>query len=351
LQFGLSRIGKGFVMSDERRAASLCFDLAWRFIFMWGRLFVAVTVVCAIFGFASRIYAGAPSDASRIAIIDASVNTTPYLDVLANAGVQVIGRYYSRCPQPEIVPEKRMVDNEDEIEAILSHKAGFAILSIYQYYSGSEKKFDGLYLDKKQKKFLPLPSDNECDKPANPPNTTEKEAALDVSAAIKQALSVGQPKGSAIYFGVDYNYSDKDAEKVVRYFTIVSNELKSHGYLLGVYGNGATITLLTSTKHKSGQFKGAPLVDYAWLNSARNQGGSLELYSSGHWDLLQTSWDKKLPAGELGAIEIDTNIQNKDRARKYIGFWSKKGLYSVPEERTAIIYDQRRPKTLYTVSK
>ena len=47
-------------------------------------------------------------DSGRIAIIDASINTKPYLDAFAKAGIKVIGRYYSRCPQPEIVPEKRL---------------------------------------------------------------------------------------------------------------------------------------------------------------------------------------------------------------------------------------------------
>ncbi|HZV21651.1 MAG TPA: DUF1906 domain-containing protein [Hyphomicrobiales bacterium] len=311
------------------------------------KLALICTAAAAPFCAIAPSIAGPKPDPARIAIIDASVNTTPYLDVLANAGVKVIGRYYSRCPQPELVPEKRIIDNEGEIEAILTHKAGFAILSIYQYYNNNAKKFDGMYFDKFKKKFFALPADNECSKPADPPNTTEKEAALDVAAAVRQALSVGQPKGSAIYFGVDYNYSDDDKDKVLRYFTVVSNELRTHGYLVGVYGNGAAITLLTSARHADGPFKGKPLVDLAWLNSARSHAGSIELYRSGKWDLLQTKWDFKFPAGELGAVEIDTNIQNKERASKYIGFWSRDGLYKMPEQLITVTYDKGRLESVY----
>src|SRR5262249_3631261 len=85
-------------------------------------------------------------DQSRIAIIDASLNIKPYLDALHSAGVRVIGRYFARCSQPEYpgVPEKRLVDNTGEADAILGHPAGFGVLSIYQYYSSSPKKFEGI---------------------------------------------------------------------------------------------------------------------------------------------------------------------------------------------------------------
>jgi hypothetical protein len=296
------------------------------------RLLIAFIAICGTCGFTSRLAAGPKNDPGSIAIIDASVDTKGFLDVLHKAGVKVIGRYYSRCPQPDIVPEKRIIDNQGEIESILSHKAGFGILSIYQYYSGSDKKFEGLYWDKKKRKFLVLPGDD-CSTPASQPNSAEKEAELDVGAAIKQARDIGQPKGSAIYFGIDYNYSDDDKEKVLRYFRVVSKELRNHGYLVGVYGNGAAISLLKTEKCKDGKFKGAPLVDLAWLAGNRGQ-GSAELYNSSEWDLLQTKINIRLPAGSLGSIEIDKNIQNKDRAQKYIGFWSRNGRYSVPAERT-----------------
>ncbi len=185
-------------------------------------------------------------DPGRVAIVDASINTTPYLDAFAKAGIKVIGRYYSRCPQPDIVPEKRLIDNLGEIEAIRSH--GFGVLSIYQYFNNQPLKFAGKRkISCRTKKgesrtievTLPGPDCTprpieDCTEAEGPPHGGAEEAELDARAAIAQAKLVGQPLGTAIYFGIDFDLKPELNERVVQYFTIVSDELKDKGYLVGV---------------------------------------------------------------------------------------------------------------------
>jgi hypothetical protein len=298
----------------------------------------------------------AESDPGRVAIVDASIDTAPYLDALEAAGVKVIGRYFSRCPQPEIVPEKRLIDNGGEIRAILAHKAGFGLLSIYQYFNNQPLKLSGKrQISCKSKKGdsltieVTLPDADcrprpveDCTEVEGAPHSGAEEAEYDARAAVAQAKLVKQPPSTAIYFGVDFDLGNESNEQVIQYFTIVSNELKDNGYLVGVYGNGAALSLLKGERHKAGRHAGQPLVDFTWLNASRGHAGAAEFYNLGAWDLFQSRTDLKLPAGARGAVEIDTDIQNGEHAADYVGFWNEHGQYKVPEARTKAVYDQRR---------
>ena len=238
-----------------------------------------------------------------MAIIDASINTTPYLDAFAKAGIKVIGRYYSRCPQPEIVPEKRLIDNLGEIEAIRSH--GFGVLSIYQYFNNQPLKFAGKRKVSCQTRkgesstievTLPGPDCRprpieDCHEAEGPSHTGVDEAQLDARAAVAQAKLVGQPSGTAIYFGIDFDLETERSEQVIQYFTIVSNALRDQGYLVGVYGSGAALALLKAERHKTGRYVGQPLVDFTWLNAARGHSGAADFYNRGEWDLFQSRID------------------------------------------------------------
>ncbi len=206
------------------------------------------------------------TDLGRIAIVDASINTKPFLDAFAEAGIKVIGRYYSRCPQPESVPEKRLIDNPGEIEAIRSHKSGFGILSIYQYFNNQPLKFAGkrkvsCRTKKGENRTIEVtlpgrdcapPRIEDCKETEDAPHTGADEAELDAQAAVAQAKLVGQPAGTAIYFGIDFEFKPELCEQVVQYFTIVSDVLKDNGYLVGVYGSGTALALLKAQRHQTG---------------------------------------------------------------------------------------------------
>jgi len=293
-------------------------------------------------------------DPGRIAIIDASKNTRAHLDALAAAGVRVIGRYYARCAQPGL-EEKRLIGNPGEIDAILSHPARFAVLSIYQFYNNSPLKFSGqrettckLPSGKTRKIRVTLADetcteralDRDCKEADGPVRTLAMEAQWDAEAAVRQARQVRQPPGTAIYFGVDFNAGADTAPAAVQYFTIVSEILKANGYLVGVYGNGAALDLLRGKTHSTGPFAGRTMVDFLWLSAARGHAGAASHFNSGNWDLFQTRIDMTL--GAFGGLELDTDIQNGRRPDKYVGFWNRAGPFKVDAARTQAIHDQRR---------
>ena len=85
------------------------------------------------------------------------------------------------------------------------------------------------------------------------------EAQLDARAAVAQAKLVGQPSGTAIYFGIDFDLETERSEQVIQYFTIVSNALRDKGYLVGVYGSGAALALLKAERHKTGRIRASRL--------------------------------------------------------------------------------------------
>jgi hypothetical protein len=277
----------------------------------------------------------APAQDARIAIVDSSDSTKPYVQSLAALGVVVIGRYYGRCPQ-RIVPEKRMIDNLGEISAIL-HDKRLGMLSIYQFYSQDEK-FDSNRSSGKVSALDDRPRNphartveefNDCITPDRP-NTIEDDAKLDGYAAVVQAKDIAkQPSGTAIYFGADFDVNESRKENVLKYFRIVNTIVTNAGYILGVYGNGAISDVLRREN----------LVKRVWLSASPGHAGSVNAYNTGHWDLLQTKTDVKWSiAGK--AVELDTDIQNPKSADA--GFWNKAGLFLVPRDRNGAIYGARR---------
>lgn len=279
----------------------------------------------------------------RIAIIDTAVDTRASLADLRAAGVKVIGRYFGRCPQ---WAGKRLVDNGEasdprsEISLILKD---FAVLSIYQYHSNSKYKFEGKGFDARTGKTFILKNAT-CKKRANPPHTAEKEATLDANAAVAQAKAIGQPPSTAIYFGVDFNFSKTDTDtkkKLLSYFKIVNRIVKDAGYSVGAYGSGDTLSLLK--RHKPA------LIDVAWISASRGFSGSTAFHNSGEWQLFQNwtdiKWFTKMQKGKCvkhAGLNLDTDIQNKKYAGEFIGFWNREGPYKVPEKRTIAIYDRHR---------
>lgn len=293
---------------------------------------LAILVLC--------LAAAAPWDArsdDRVAIIDAAWDTGPFAKQLAARGVRVVGRYLARCPQPERgIPQKRLIDQGtprergSEVNAILS--AGMAILSIYQYNNDSKNKFLG-----RDRNGKPLP-DAAC-RPTSRPRTPAQEATLDANAAVAQAGVLGQPSGSAIYFGVDIAFSKGDAttrNAMVEYFKTVRRILSRSGYRLGAYGNGDALEIL----------QGERLIDYAWLSASRAYPGSSRFHRSGRWHLFQNQvnrvWFDGSPGSCRGGLPLDTNVKNARFADTALGFWTRRGVVKLPPRRTRTIFKARR---------
>ncbi|GKU82627.1 glycoside hydrolase domain-containing protein [Niallia sp. NCCP-28] len=69
-----------------------------------------------------------------------------------------------------------------------------------------------------------------------------KQGELDGKEASNYAKEAGQPKGTAIYFAVDFDAQSKDMETICRYINGVKNQLQD--YKTGVYGSFRVIQTL-----------------------------------------------------------------------------------------------------------
>lgn len=281
-------------------------------------------------------------DSADVTIVDTSESVKDYVKALADRGVTVIGRFYSRCPQwnasrsKRIVMQKRMIDNPGEVKAILDEPR-LNILSVYQFYSQGEK-FDRnrtsrtvTVLDDRPRnpEAKTVADFNDCITPPAP-NDIEVDAQLDGYAAVTQAKEiVKQPPGTAIYFGVDFDLTPDRRANVVKYFQIIHQMLSDAGYEVGVYGNGAISDLLFD--------KG--LAKYVWLTASPAHSGSANTYNMKHWDLLQTKTDLKWKLKST-VIGVDTNMQNPKSSN--VGFWNESGSFTVPQERNDAVYASRR---------
>ncbi|WP_299366764.1 glycoside hydrolase domain-containing protein [uncultured Tateyamaria sp.] len=288
----------------------------------------------------------------RSAIIDTAYDTRPYLDRLLGPekGVLVIGRYLARCKQPEHwLRNKRLIDQglpsdpNSEISEIT--KRGGAILSIYQFYSNDPSKFRGL---KKDGTALP---DASCDWKNARSRTVEDEALLDVTAAISQARQLGQHKGSAIYFGVDFQLQTNDAEaqsNVVRYFTVIHEHMRAAEFKIGAYGNGFTLETLKQSKAPTGELG---LIDYSWLMASPSFDRTTEMHRELTWNLFQHKVDLEWFGSPTAAskcswgLPVDTNIQNPYLGFD-VGFWlpkaEKSEAFEVSHVRTLSVFDSHR---------
>ena len=136
---------------------------------------------------------GQPNDPGSIAIIDTPNNAAKVAAKLSAQNVKVVVRYFARKPQPGL-REKVMASDGNMIDGVreptILIRNGLSIVSLYQYRNNLPEKFlKGL----------------------EDTGSAKAEIAADAKAALDQARLVGQPEGSAIYFGVDFNLTNANA--------------------------------------------------------------------------------------------------------------------------------------------
>lgn len=203
------------------------------------------------------------------AVIDAAFDMTRrkgMMDMLVKRNVRTVFRYYAYKDQPERnLPHK--VLRKPEAQALW--EAGINIGAVFQY---NNDKFESI---------------------------TPERGKADAEHALEYAESViGQPKGSAIYFGVDGSWNGAaQMAGVMAYFTAVRSAFQRGGnrYRVGAYGSGLVL----------GQLLDAGLVDLSWLALSRGWPGTREFYNSERWNLFQFShhlW--------FGKNQVDGNVIN-----------------------------------------
>lgn len=258
-----------------------------------------------------------PGPDGRIAIVDTSENAAKAVENLKRKNIKAVARYFARDFQPAL-PEKRIAFNKigNSPESKILTESGIAILSVYQYKNQLPEKFSTGLADT---------------------GSAADEAKADAYAALDQARTVGQPHGSAIYFGVDFNVRENSAdetgkpmiESILDYFRIVKQVIADR-YRVGAYANGYVNRMLRSEN----------LIDFSWVSPSRSFAETPAFISSGQWHLFQNQVNRlwfgaagKCPSG----FGLDTNVQNP--MYRDIGTW---GADAVASDRTKAIFDQRR---------
>jgi hypothetical protein len=183
--------------------------------------------------------------------------TQKFLWAMRSLGVKTVIRYYEYgiSKPPATIAGKEM--SMAELKLIQAN--GLFVLAVFQHNNSSPATF------------------------------TSARGTADATRSVALASEWGQPKGSGMYYGVDFEPSKSQLNDVVIYATNFAKVARAAGYKVGVYGSGDTLTML----------KGKGLVDYTWVSQSSGFSGTKAYTNSGKWDLLQA-----LPKN-CGGINVD----------------------------------------------
>ncbi len=227
-------------------------------------------------------------------------DTATRLNAATAAGLRALGiatvfRYYSHLPPS--LPDKFVTPEE----ARIIYDAGLSLGTVFQHYNNCFRTFE---------------------------NAWGRE---DAEQALRQAEGIGQPAGSAIYFGVDGDWPYASMlGPVRRYFEDVNAAFAGSGYAVGVYSNGCVCDTIRE----------AGLASYFWLSGSTAHTGTQAFFNLGRWTLYQNALD--IGVG-LPTVHIDTNLSNP-AAGGYFGQFDARGARTAAHASgaTSAIFNGRR---------
>jgi len=165
-----------------------------------------------------------------------------FLEVMACLDVKAIGRYYD-WPGQETIKGKIPTD----AEVAILNELGFERLHVLQHNNNKLTTF------------------------------TAERGKIDAGKALGLASKWGQPKGSAVYFGVD---GDFPPEKPLEYFKAAAPIVRAAGYRVGMYGSGGTCEALKKAKLVDGDLCWIAASSWGWRGTkdilAKNKGFALK---------------------------------------------------------------------------
>lgn len=198
-------------------------------------------------------------------IIDVPQNVGGLARYLAASGVNTVIRYYNHR-NSTLFPSKCLTG----VELAALHGAGMSVAVAFEQRGGAGGRI--------------------CDLDG-PAGERDSARALDLAATLHQ------PKGSAIYFTVDWDYyAPQHLTLVTSYFRSVRDALAGC-YLVGVYGSG------TVGRH----LKLQGLVDHIWLSGSLEWSGTRQALEQGDWSLFQRYMGKR---SAFGGFRYDGNLVN-----------------------------------------
>lgn len=187
--------------------------------------------------------------------------------VLANSGVDTVLRYYSDTNNAGLACK-----NVTRLERDVLHDHGLSLAIVYQFEGRAKNRYTG------------------------------PRARSDAEFCLSRARTIGQPDGSAIYFGVDSDVALNSDAGVLAYFQEV-NRVFGGRYRVGIYAAGARCRLI----------RDAGLAHYFWVPEAPAWAGTRDFMNSGDWTVFQNKTDisRSFMTDGLGQpIAIDTDIVN-----------------------------------------
>jgi hypothetical protein len=202
----------------------------------------------------------------RIEAVDLSAPVDQdFLDTMRGIGIKTIIRYYDH--EDETLPGKTL--RKEERNLILEN--GFKTAVVFQHHNNQFVSF------------------------------TAERGAQDAGRSLALARENSQPRGSAIYFGVDGPWQTAyELANVVAYFRELKARLAGFGYRIGVYGSGLVCNMLLSTG----------LAELCWLGAPTSWPDYHAYYQTRKWGLAQ------LRTSLCGGRSVDFNLAN-DRLADY----------------------------------
>ena len=217
-------------------------------------LLIAGLAICASTVHATDLCVRDP----RAEAVDSSAPVTQsFLDQMKAVGVSTIIRYYDH--EDETLPGKTLRRGERDTIVMNGLKMGV----VFQHKNNKFASFTAL------------------------------RGRQDAERSLLLAAENSQPRGSAIYFGVDGSWrAPSELASIVAYFQQVNATMAGSGYRVGVYGSG----LVCNTLLANG------LAELCWLAAPTTWPDFSAWYQTKRWKLVQ------LPTTQCGGRSVDFNL-------------------------------------------
>ena len=196
----------------------------------------------------------------RVEAVDLSAPVDQsFLDTMRGIGIKTIIRYYDH--EDETLPGKTLRSEEHNL--ILAN--GFKTAVVFQHHNNQFASF------------------------------TAPRGHQDAERSLALAGENSQPRGSAIYFGVDGSWQTAyELANIADYFRGLRAKLAGFGYRIGVYGSGLVCNMLLSTG----------LAELCWLGAPTSWPDYYAYYQTRRWGLAQ------LRTSQCGGRSVDFNLAN-----------------------------------------
>jgi hypothetical protein len=220
--------------------------------------------------------------------------------------------------------------SEQVQEDFLQKLKGIGINTIIRYYDWSNETLPGKTLSMREVRLIAkldmslavvFQHNNDC----LCTFMARRRGGVDARRALELARSFSQPRGSAIYFGVDgidaqfltllrttgHPAGEAQARKLVQafvqpYFEEIAKVLKSSGYRVGVYGSGLVCSHLLDGK----------LAQLCWLANATGWPGYDTFEPTKRWVLKQ-----HLPTKRSDCFGTEVDLNSGNGATEDFGQW------------------------------